>query len=666
MLKKRMTNSLRKQLTIPIVILIIIATSIVAIVSYNFSVRTTTDELSERVGEQMESVNYSFDMYFGYMENELSRMAGNTTLRDFTGGDQFSGLFNYLQESATASDDIKATFAGYDEREEIVIYPHDESIQDVNPLERTWYQEAAAADGQIIWTDAYEDALSGEMVITAAKGFYRYNELAGVAGIDVHTRSLSDMMNTIEFGNNGYAFAIDQNGKFVTHPDENQIGEDISGEAFYERIVEAGEQGIIEAKVDGRDMIIGFITNPTTGWILAGLVDEAEFAAQASVMLIPILFTLGIVVLLAIAAAMLLANRISKPIEELQQSMKRVEEGDLTAVSVIDRPDEIGSLSRSFNHMAEGMKRVIGNISSSSYQVSDAAQNLVASSEENTASSNEVARTMEEIAAGANNQADLTEENSRAYTRLSQMIQDINEKNSQMYDNAKEMGRLSRSGVETIQDLAARSAETDKVASEVMASIEQVNEKSADIHSIVDKIAKIASQTNLLALNASIEAARAGEHGHGFAVVANEVGTLAEQTTEALKDVSAIIAQMQEETGQSVELVNQAMGHFEEQSESVAATGQAFLAISSSVSDNNQVTEEIMELTAEIVEMEKHLVKNTEQFAHISEETAAGTEEISASIEEQTAAMEQLTNLATELESIANRLQGEMNKFIID
>ncbi|MCM3740262.1 methyl-accepting chemotaxis protein [Oceanobacillus luteolus] len=663
--KQLRPSGLRVQLTIPFVILIVLAIGIVAFVSYNFSVRTTTNELSKNVEQQMTSVNHTFEMYFENMENALTRMANHNYLRAYN-GNNFSDLFTYLQETSTASDDIKAAYAGYDSREEIVYYPYNEEVNKINPKERVWYQQAVEEEGEIVWTEPYSDALSGEIVVTAAKAFYQYNELVGTAGIDVSTTSLLELMNDIQIGDNGYAVVIDESGNFITHPDQSKLSESISEQAYYQDIMAAGEQGLIRSSVNGEDMIIGFVKNPTTDWIIAGFIHEAEFASKASVIMVPILITLGIVLIVAIIAAVLVANRLIKPIKKLQSSMQKVEAGDLTATIILNREDEIGQLSKSFNHMVSEMRKVIDRISFSSNKVSDAAQNLVASSEENSASAYEVARTMEEIAAGASNQADLTEQNAKAFGELSQMINEIKDKNEQMYEKARDMDRLSSSGIETIQSLAARSAETSQVSEEVVGAIEQLNEKSTNIHSIVDKISTIASQTNLLALNASIEAARAGEHGHGFAVVANEVGKLAEQTTNALKDVAAIISEMQEMTKESVELVKHTMQLFEQQTESVGDTGQAFLAISNSVKENNDMTEQIVKLTNAIVDMEKALVANTKDYASISEETAAGTEEISASVEQQTASMEQLTNLATELESIANTMQKEINNFKIN
>lgn len=656
---------LRMQITIPFIILTIFAVGIVAFVSYNFSVKTTTEELSRNVENQMISVNETFDMYFTNMENQLTRMANDSTLRHYTDEENFSTLYTFLQQTADTDPQIQAAYAGFDAAEEIIIYPNDEAIKEVNPKDRAWYQDAIAAEGTIVWTEPYQDALTGNIVITAAKAFYQYSDVVGVAGIDIQTKELLEMMNSITIGDSGYTVVIDENGSYITNPDPGLIGQNISEEKYYQDIMAAGEQGLVDGSLDGEDIVIGFVKNPTTDWTLGGIIQKGEFESKAGVILVPIAISLGAVLILAIISAMIIARRITKPIEQLQTTMKQVEDGDLTVNITTNRKDEIGLLSKSFERMVKQIQGVMKQINGVSYQVSDAAQNLVASSEENTASANEVATTMEEIASGASNQFDLTEQNANDFTSFSEMIKEINNKNEEMFEKAQQMGKLSTSGVETIQDLATRSAETTKQAKGVTEAIQLLNEKASNIHSIVDKIANIASQTNLLALNASIEAARAGEHGHGFAVVANEVGKLAEQTTDALKDVAVIISEMQDETQSSVDLVKQTTGHFDQQSESVAETGQVFLSISSAVDENNKMIEQIMSLTDKIVEREQELIKNTQQFAAISEDTAAGTEEISASIEEQTASMEQLTQLATDLESYAILMQEGINRFKI-
>lgn len=663
-ISKKFQPGLRIQLTMPFVVLILLSVGIVAFLSYNFSVKTTTDELSKSVEQQMFGLNHTFDMYFEFMENMLSWMTEHTSVIEYS-DDDYVDLYNYLEETQNLNSDIRAVYAGYDRTEEIIIYPYDNDIGNVNPKERVWYQNAVEKEGEVIWTEPYEDALSGEPIISAAKGIYRYGDFVGVAGIDVSTGTLLNLFADIEIGENGYAIVVDQNGTLITSPDPSRIGENISEEHFFEKMLAQGDQGVIESNFDGKEVIIGFIKNPTTNWYLAGVIDKSEFAEKANVIIPPILLTLFIVLTITSIAATFVTNRITKPISQLQQAMKTVEEGDLTASFSLKRQDELGMLSRSFNHMVNKMRTVINRISENSLKIADASQNLVASSEENTASSNEVAKTMEEIAAGASEQADLTEQNAEAFHTLSAVISDIKEKNEEMHKKAQDMGELSVSGLRTLKALAIQSAETKDFANRVIQASEQLNEQSMNVNTIVDKIAEIAGQTNLLALNASIEAARAGEHGHGFSVVASEVGKLAEETTEALKEIAGIVSNMQDETKQSMDLVGKMIELYEEQNDIVSETGQSFMAISNSVNENNEITEEIMQLTNTIVEKEKQLMKSTENYASISEDTAAGTEEISAAIEEQTAAMEQLTHLASELESIASDMQEEIKRFNI-
>lgn len=663
-ISKKFQPGLRIQLTMPFVVLILLSVGIVAFLSYNFSVKTTTDELSKSVEQQMFGLNHTFDMYFEFMENMLSWMTEHTSVIEYS-DDDYVDLYNYLEETQNLNSDIRAVYAGYDRTEEIIIYPYDNDIGNVNPKERVWYQNALEKEGEVIWTEPYEDALSGEPIISAAKGIYRYGDFVGVAGIDVSTGTLLNLFADIEIGENGYAIVVDQNGTLITSPDPSRIGENISEEHFFEKMLAQGDQGVIESNFDGKEVIIGFIKNPTTNWYLAGVIDKSEFAEKANVIIPPILLTLFIVLTITSIAATFVTNRITKPISQLQQAMKTVEEGDLTASFSLKRQDELGMLSRSFNHMVNEMRTVINRISENSLKIADASQNLVASSEENTASSNEVAKTMEEIAAGASEQADLTEQNAEAFHTLSAVISDIKEKNEEMHKKAQDMGELSVSGLRTLKALAIQSAETKDFANRVIQASEQLNEQSMNVNTIVDKIAEIAGQTNLLALNASIEAARAGEHGHGFSVVASEVGKLAEETTEALKEIAGIVSNMQDETKQSMDLVGKMIELYEEQNDIVSETGQSFMAISNSVNENNEMTEEIMQLTNTIVEKEKQLMKSTENYASISEDTAAGTEEISAAIEEQTAAMEQLTHLASELESIASDMQEEIKRFNI-
>src|SRR6185312_2409959 len=106
-----------------------------------------------------------------------------------------------------------------------------------------------------------------------------------------------------KIGDSGYALVLDRAGKYITHPDEQYIGEDASQSDFYKAIEKAGEQGIIDYQLDGKDRLMAFTENPTTGWILGGTVYVDEFREKARTILIPIAITLILALIVAITVS---------------------------------------------------------------------------------------------------------------------------------------------------------------------------------------------------------------------------------------------------------------------------------------------------------------------------------------------------------------------------
>ncbi|GAB7530565.1 methyl-accepting chemotaxis protein [Pseudomonas sp. 3A(2025)] len=247
--------------------------------------------------------------------------------------------------------------------------------------------------------------------------------------------------------------------------------------------------------------------------------------------------------LIAVGGAIWLLRSKLRPLSELVQQAEALGAGNLSVRLPVTSHDEIGQLAGSFNAMSEALSNMVEHIRTASRQVSDRAHALSglssgahAGMEQQSGEITSMAGAVEEFSATSMNIAD----NMQDTERLAQ-------------ENARQT-RIGRSSMEeassSLQQIAASLNSTATV-------VDTLGQRSQEIGSIVGVITSIAEQTNLLALNAAIEAARAGEQGRGFAVVADEVRSLASRTRQATDEISTMIASIQQETGNAITTMQQ-------------------------------------------------------------------------------------------------------------
>ncbi len=359
-----------------------------------------------------------------------------------------------------------------------------------------------------------------------------------------------------------------------------------------------------------------------------------------------------------------LVNSINRVI----QSLDAAAEGDLTRgmdKKDINRKDEMGTLAKHADNVIVSLKNVIGRVGNTSDVISDATVKLDKMAEQTSNASDDVARSMTDMANGATNQAGETQSVTDAVMRIGEKIEQTSQAVDDLLHNAEQMKSAGQEGVETVNDLETIS---QKVKGQIAVIYEQTNttnESAQEIHRATELIASIANETNLLALNASIEAARAGESGRGFAVVAEQIKNLAEQSNQSAKTIEAIINNLLEESQQAVKTMNTVDAIIGLQADKVEMTKRVFDKVNGGLQVAIEGIESIAENTNELDEARNQVMSSVESLSAIAEENAAATQETAASAEELAATISEIKAATGSLNRVADDLTTQTNMFQI-
>jgi methyl-accepting chemotaxis protein len=296
--------------------------------------------------------------------------------------------------------------------------------------------------------------------------------------------------------------------------------------------------------------------------------------------------------------------------------------------------DEIGEMAESYNKMITNLRRIVGEINTTT-------NSLASSSEELSATSDDMNK-------GAHQLSSQTEQVVTAMTEVSQTIMDMAKNASSAADASRNASETASKGKKIVDSTADDMTRIAKTVQEAAGTIEELGRSSAQIGEIVAVINGIAGQTNLLALNAAIEAARAGEQGRGFAVVADEVRKLAERTGQATKDIAQRIEAIQTAAGESVDAMKRG-SHEVDKGVSLAKEASAAL-------------DSIVTASSNAMDMVQRIAAATEEQSAATEEVTQNMESISGITKQSSASTEQIKDSSAELARLATGLK-EMTAF---
>lgn len=338
--------------------------------------------------------------------------------------------------------------------------------------------------------------------------------------------------------------------------------------------------------------------------------------------------------------------------------------GDLTKRLEIKNDDEFGQISASTNTLIESIANLVRKVSALTENVSASGQQLTASAQENATTIQQIANSTAEIAESSEQTIRSMEQSSNKMSHLEETTLQLNDDAQDLRQTSATMREAAKEGQNKIQQSAKSMMEIEEVIANTNQTVTGLGESSEEITSIIGTITSIAEQTNLLALNAAIEAARAGEHGKGFAVVADEVRKLAEQSQRAASEVATIVHTIQDEISvmvkqneagvskviQGVEITNETIQTFDAITRETEKTIRIIENMVTRITETKNVSQDVMQSFIAVNSMAEHT-------AHQADQSAAAAEQGSASIQEIYASSEELSRQADSLRDLVQQFK---------
>jgi len=360
--------------------------------------------------------------------------------------------------------------------------------------------------------------------------------------------------------------------------------------------------------------------------------DEKISSNILSVALVElVLFIAGVLLI-----SLLLSRLVVKPIRTMSNTISRIErDSDLQQRVKIESNDEMGAMAGSFNSMLEAFQQSLTQVSNTIHQLSSSSQHI-----------NSIADMADEA---VRNQELQTSAVASAMAQMKTATRSV-EASAQSTVSASDMALQESSAGTGITSDAIQAIETLKAnIDQATTVIHKLDAQSQNVGTVLEVIQKIAEQTNLLALNAAIEAARAGEQGRGFAVVADEVRTLASRTRNSTEEINAIIDQLQGDARDAVEVMQRAHDSAEEGVTQVQQTANALSNIAEEVKMINDMNHQVASSVTEQTQMAADVEENVGQIARTSEHTSERASK--------------LNHVAQELGGLAGQLEGLVARF---
>lgn len=465
----------------------------------------------------------------------------------------------------------------------------------------------------------------------------------------------------IKIGEKGYAYIADHTGTVIAHPNKASLGDNLNNYSWGKEILSKKDEFLVYTHNDIEKMAMYKVVDGDFYVTTAFTSDYKRILSNLRVGTV----SLGLVSIFLAGGIILtmLQKSVLQPLKKLEIAMKKVGAGDFQIAVDEKSKDEIGSIGRNFNSMARHICELVAEVKESINSTQRVSNSIMGITDEIGQSSSEISKTIQAVSQCVNTQAVEIQSSFQLIDDLSIKINEAIIGIEKTKKCALETEELNKEGQLALVEFENRLEHSNAASHEVAAQVVKLSEKSKLIERIVDTISNIAAQTNLLALNAAIEAARAGEAGKGFAVVADEVRHLAEQSSNSsneirrtIEAIMAIICTAESTMVSAKTTVDNLNSYLDE-------TQKVFTCIQRATSD---MTEQIIILSDNVLSIDESRTQVMASIKSVSKgsmATSVAAEEISASSQEQTAALEETISTVQGLGQMIGELDILVEKF---
>lgn len=424
--------------------------------------------------------------------------------------------------------------------------------------------------------------------------------------------------------------------------------------------IQQQEKGIIHARINGGNYTIAFNNVFQLNGQYLIVIPQERYLGTIHEMAWYIVGVAILCLILSVLMAVFIVNKLTKPLEQIREIMRKAREGNLDISFDGIRPStpEVKSLIKSFQALLISLQGLLQNIGKTAGRLHSTGEQLQQSSTHVLETNQELVLNIEMVQKATEETASSSENHLDTFQKMKKDVIVIFGEMDQLFDIAIKMDESSQESTTRMDTLLDRMGMFQQETKHITGTVNTMSSHAESVHSIVGIIQSIAEQTKLLALNATIEAARAGEYGKGFSVVATEVRKLADQTSEAAKEIEINMSNMMNLTERTQLEFGNMSTHLNENVEAVTESKQSIDVWNVSVEQVKQKLQYIRNHVNNLQESLPMVEESTERYVALSQQTSASSEQMLKNSYEQ---QDQLKE-SYEIGTILNELSGALNQ----